>query len=763
MTLISCSEKSNESLDLIFQIPDNPISVVTIDDYNKINYDEKNFLFDFFNTDLFDETIFETSKKLIYSNHKIGKGDIAKIIFLEKTENPYNIKITDSTEYDSKIIYEFDYKDIKYFFTENGNFNVISDNKFLIENFTRNSNYSSNPKSKNFYELVNLKTENISVLISESLELESLKNLKIDVSEISDWINFEFEIDNEEILIMGLSIIDSTKKRYVSLLNNVKPKKTEILDIIPDNFNLFKSYSFNKKLFSNNIDEVLFENSTNKIELDSIYQKANEIGYYFSDKDSICIIKLKDIDYEIDFRNFDLVKEYRNEKIFKSEKFKTGINKLNEFEFINDKVFSSFIENNLILANNIQSIERIILNTKNKSTFILNKDFTNFNKKIPSRNSALELVKSKLINENYEIWIKSSQIKDSIIYNSIFTSPIKIKENNQTKLVLSQSFDTEILNNPKIIYNHKTGEKNIIFQNIKNELNLLDFQGKILWKKQLNNKINSTIFQVDTYKNNRLQFLFSTEKELILMDINGNIVKNIKSNSKSFFENLSVFDYDNNKNYRYVFQNGNNLKMYNSSFEIVKGFKRTRLNNGLKEPLKHLRIMNKDYLILKENNDRILILDRRGNIRIKVPKDLFIKSSLFEYKNGLIGFDNKDNIVRIDLSGKISKQELLNSEEKLFAYENNKVTFGSNKLIINGKEFSLPYGSYQNLKINNVNSSYYSIFDKDSQKIYLFDDKEIIDGFPFYSTSDLHMNNHKNKTHLIFLGDKNEIQLFSLN
>ena len=208
-------------------------------------------------------------------------------------------------------------------------------------------------------------------------------------------------------------------------------------------------------------------------------------------------------------------------------------------------------------------------------------------------------MKSKLINENYEIWIKSSQIKDSIIYNSIFTSPIKIKENNQSKLVLSQSFDTEILNNPKIIYNHKTGEKNIIFQNINNELNLVDFQGKILWKKQLNNKINSTIFQVDTYKNNRLQFLFSTEKELILMDINGNIVKNIKSNSKSFFENLSVFDYDNNKNYRYVFQNGNNLKMYNSSFEIVKGFKRTRLNNGLKEPLKHLRIMNKDYLIFE--------------------------------------------------------------------------------------------------------------------------------------------------------------------
>ena len=99
MTLFSCSEKNNENLDLILQIPDNPISVVTIDDYNKISYDEKNFLLEFFNTDLFDETIFETSKKLIYSNHKIGKGDIAKIIFLEKTETDQrkkNIKPTES-------------------------------------------------------------------------------------------------------------------------------------------------------------------------------------------------------------------------------------------------------------------------------------------------------------------------------------------------------------------------------------------------------------------------------------------------------------------------------------------------------------------------------------------------------------------------------------------------------------------------------------------------------------------------------------------
>ena len=64
----------------------------------------------------------------------------------------------------------------------------------------------------------------------------------------------------------------------MSLLNIIKPKKTEILD--NSKILIFKSYSFNK-LFSNNIDEVYLKIAQIKL-LDSIYQKANEIGYYLS-------------------------------------------------------------------------------------------------------------------------------------------------------------------------------------------------------------------------------------------------------------------------------------------------------------------------------------------------------------------------------------------------------------------------------------------------------------------------------------------------
>ena len=60
--------------------------------------------------------------------------------------------------------------------------------------------------------------------------------------------------------------------------------------------------------------------------------------------------------------------------------------------------------------------------------------------------------------------------------------------------------------------------------------------------------------------------------------------KKAEGKNKDYFENLSVFDYDLDKNYRYIFQSGNNLKMYNSDFKIVKGFKKNKLNYGLKDP-----------------------------------------------------------------------------------------------------------------------------------------------------------------------------------
>ena len=50
-------------------------------------------------------------------------------------------------------------------------------------------------------------------------------------------MNFEFDISNNEIAIIGTSIFDSKSNRIINLLRNNKPKKSNIIEIIPRELN----------------------------------------------------------------------------------------------------------------------------------------------------------------------------------------------------------------------------------------------------------------------------------------------------------------------------------------------------------------------------------------------------------------------------------------------------------------------------------------------------------------------------------------------
>ena len=135
------------------------------------------------------------------------------------------------------------------------------------------------------------KNYNISIFVSEDFNSTKLEELNINLSDISDWINFEFEIKNDEIIIIGLSKLDS-KKRSFGLIKNIKPQKNEILKILPDDFTLFKSYSFNKDYSEKNINNVINKNSNEEINLNPILSGSDEFGYFFNDKDSVFILSL---------------------------------------------------------------------------------------------------------------------------------------------------------------------------------------------------------------------------------------------------------------------------------------------------------------------------------------------------------------------------------------------------------------------------------------------------------------------------------------
>jgi hypothetical protein len=111
--------------------------------------------------------------------------------------------------------------------------------------------------------------------------------------------------------------------------------------------------------------------------------------------------------------------------------------------------------------------------------------------------------------------------------------------------------DTAISFKPQLVQNHSTGETDIFVQDMANNAYLLNNVGRILWKVNLPEPIIGPVYQIDIYRNGKLQMLFNTKNRLYVIDRLGNFVDNFPITLKSpAVGGLALFDYDNNKQYR---------------------------------------------------------------------------------------------------------------------------------------------------------------------------------------------------------------------
>jgi hypothetical protein len=175
--------------------------------------------------------------------------------------------------------------------------------------------------------------------------------------------------------------------------------------------------------------------------------------------------------------------------------------------------------------------------------------------------------------------------------------------------------------------------------------------------------------------------------------------------------------------------------------------------------------MNKDYLVLVDKLGTPLILDRRGNVRIKLPKNFNLGiNHFFKNNNGLVTINNLNQLVRIELDGKISLKQLSN-ERNLFAADNKNILFQSNGLLtINNDEFKVPYGNFNDIEIFNSNTNtYFHTRNLDNNQSFLYNKIGRISGFPIYSKSKIDLIFGKNRELITLKGDENEVILYSLN
>ena len=329
------------------------------------------------------------------------------------------------------------------------------------------------------------------------------------------------------------------------------------------------------------------------------------------------------------------------------------------------------------------------------------------------------------------------------------------------------TLDATILGDVQFVKNHKTQQKDIVVQDIENQLYLISNQGVVRWKKKLSGPIIGRINQVDLYKNGRFQMVFSTENRVYVLDRLGKDVGPFPLKFKDkITQAVSVFDYDKNKNYRFLVTQSKSLLMYDGKGKRVKGFSYTPDSEILNAP-QHIRYNGKDYIVFATDND-LKILNRRGKIRIDVKESInFSDQNIYFYNNKFSTIDTEGELVQVDIKGRVSKQTLgFDAQTNMTCSSRTLVAQWANQLQIKSNKTILDFGNYLPPQLIYLNDKIYiALTDQQAQKVTLFDSKAtVLSGFPIYGISkiDLSYDDKDSALELICQSNDSEFIMYEI-
>src|SRR5690606_29042592 len=140
--------------------------------------------------------------------------------------------------------------------------------------------------------------------------------------------------------------------------------------------------------------------------------------------------------------------------------------------------------------------------------------------------------------------------------------------------------------------------------------------------------------------------------------------------------------------YRFVLTQGNNVLMYDGKGKLVRGFDFDKVSSNIIQPPKHIRLNNKDYILVPESSGRLNILSRQGKSRIEVKDNIeFSATPWFPHKNNFVSISSKGNLITVNENGNVASAPAgVNGNIKLSSNSNLMVTIANNTLTIGRSE-----------------------------------------------------------------------------
>lgn len=785
---------------------------------------------------------FESDQSLFISAHITGaeqynflfatasKNQIAKLeTFQQKI---IQIGQQESRNYDGTQLFSVDCNEIDFQFSYalyKGVF-LFSTQELLVRDAIRQLNsdhsLSNNPTFHLIYNTANKKDDaNIFIQMNqlENFAGMFMKKKPNNIDVYGDWIALDIDFKENMLFLNGVTMTDDSLKTQLDLFKQNPPQHINTANIAPSNTALLIVESTeNYRQYHRNYKKLLEKN--NKLK-----KYEQQLAAYSIDVEN-AMIKWVDTeqallltDYnKLDEHVFAVFKATDKEECLQSlaplsnnfsENYRSyHISQLAYPELIHTvygerfsdikNAYYTYIKGYIVYANSISNLRSFINDVLTSHTLSEKEYYKKATSKLASQSNLLVIIHNpaalslaeKYLNKDWAT--KISKHKDQLskfeimalqmsatddYFDTSFFCFYDDSQEQETRAIWAATLENGFSGRPHVVSNHYRKEKEVIVQDDKHQLYLIDHKGQILWQKDIDEKIIGDIRQIDIYGNNKWQYAFNTESKLFILDRNGAHVKGFPIAFKHRASApMAIFDYEKNHKYRFLVPQGKTLHMYDKNGKEINGWKFNESSSLLTHQPTHFVVAQKDFILIPESNGTLNVTNRRGEARFLVEEKIDFSNNeiyLIKGKNlnesRLVTTDKSGQLYSIYFNGKIDRSSIgALSSEHFYAYykDGMSISLNESELNVNHKETNFNHrfesDHFYNPKryTSLLNGSLIALQANEESQVYIFTkDGRLLDDFPVYGTSDFDIGDLDNDGHLNLIVGSKEGSIYNYN
>ncbi|MFC5625584.1 hypothetical protein [Algoriphagus winogradskyi] len=237
------------------------------------------------------------------------------------------------------------------------------------------------------------------------------------------------------------------------------------------------------------------------------------------------------------------------------------------------------------------------------------------------------------------------------------------------------SFDHQLIYGPKSIINYQDNTEDLLVQDQNNVLYLINSAGQEVYSEQLTGPIVSDAFQIDYYKNGKLQLLVATADKIYGIDRLGTPLPGYPFGANAEkITHLNLVDYSNSKDYRFfVSTEAGNLYLIDKTGNKLEGWNPNRIGAKTIGAPAHYRVPGKgDYMVALAENGALHLFNRRGESQagssIKLGESF--TSGLISWRDPssrssqLVGITANGEVIHTNFNGEVGYRNQLVKDDR---------------------------------------------------------------------------------------------------